>query len=95
MSSMRSLNEVHKAESEFFDKVWFYRHQQTAEKVKSGQLKIEEDIWKGALKAAQEVIKKYGKDNVDPYSDYELGMLEGKLSALRWVLGDVWDMLDT
>jgi len=32
---------------------------------------------------------------LDPYSDFELGMLNGKLSTLRWVLGSEWDFLDT
>ncbi len=36
-----------------------------------------------------------GKDNLGPYTDFEWGMINGKLSALRWVLGDEWDMLDT
>jgi len=26
---------------------------------------------------------------------FEWGMINGKLSALRWVMGDEWDMLDT
>jgi hypothetical protein len=47
------------------------------------------------LKAARRLEKKYGKENLGPYSKFEWGMINGKLSALRWVFGDDWDMLDT
>jgi len=30
-----------------------------------------------------------------PYSDFDWGMVNGKLSTLRWVLGSEWDFLDT
>lgn len=33
--------------------------------------------------------------HLGPYSDFDWRMINGKLSALRWVLGDDWDMLDT
>jgi hypothetical protein len=36
-----------------------------------------------------------GKDNYGPWDDFEWGMINGKLSALRGVPGDEWDMLDT
>jgi hypothetical protein len=52
-------------------------------------------VLKGALKAALSVERRYGKKNLGPWDDFEWGMVSGKLSALRWVLGDEWDMLDT
>jgi hypothetical protein len=56
---------------------------------------VQRDVWKGALKAAARVERRYGKKNLGPWDDFEWGMINGKLSALRWVLGDDWDMLDT
>ncbi len=56
---------------------------------------IQRDIWIGALKAARRVERRYGLENLGPWSDFEWGMINGKLSALRWVLGEDWDMLDT
>lgn len=56
---------------------------------------IVDEIWKGALKAAKRVERELGADNIGPYSDFEWGMISGKLSALRWALGDDWDNLDT
>ena len=39
--------------------------------------------------------KRLGKAKCGPNDDFEWGMINGKLSAIRWVLGDDWDMLDT
>jgi len=54
---------------------------------------IQEETLDQAKIAAQRVRDKY--EDTGPWSDFEWGVLNGKLSALRWVLGDEWDMLDT
>jgi hypothetical protein len=106
----RTLSEIISVIDELADKIWYDRHQMRRDAIASGKIKIipagtydpktarytiVADIWAGALKSAAKVERKYGIDNVGPYSKFEWGMLNGKLSALRWVLGDEWDMLDT
>ena len=90
------------------EKVWFNRHCVREEAIADGRIKlvsedqcqgydpstIRSDIWSGALAAAEKVKEKYPGE-LGPFTDFEWGMLNGKLSALRWVLGDEWDMLDT
>ncbi|MDD3416186.1 MAG: hypothetical protein PHY47_19660 [Lachnospiraceae bacterium] len=92
---IRTLEAVVEDMNMLCDKVWFNRHLNLRYRVEHGKSKVDSTIWKGALDSAQKLIDKYGEENLGPYSDFEWGMLNGKLSALRWVLGDEWDMLDT
>ncbi|MFA5071381.1 MAG: hypothetical protein WC511_03385 [Candidatus Pacearchaeota archaeon] len=85
------INELEK----FEDKIWFDRHQLVKEGMNSGKIKTKPKIWRDALKAEKKMIKKYGKKELGPLDDFEWGMLNGKLSTLRWLLGEEWDMLDT
>lgn len=102
----RGLRDILSAMDELVDKVWYNRHCNRAYGIQNGSIRIIPDgtkeygndvihkaFWNGALKAARQVEQKY--DDTGPWSDFEWGMLNGKLSALRWVLGDEWDMLDT
>lgn len=47
--------------------------------------------------AGERLEQKYANklDVLGPWDDFEWGMINGKLSALRWVMGDEWDFLDT
>jgi hypothetical protein len=106
----RRLGEIVDSIGELLDKVWYNRHQVRRDKIESGEIRLvdkesypvrypestcQRDIWEGAKKSARKVEKKYGLKNLGPWDDFEWGMLNGKLSALRWVLGEEWDSLDT
>jgi hypothetical protein len=92
---IRSIKTILKAEEEFFERVWYDRHQVLLQIERAGKRKTKPAIMKRARAAARRLELKYGKRNLGPYSDFDWGMVNGKLSALRWVLGDGWDMLDT
>ena len=61
----------------------------------NGQAHTIDNIWAGALKSAKKAERRLGKGNYGPWTDFEWGLVNGKLSALRWVFGDEWDQLDT
>lgn len=91
----RSYSEILAAEEEYFDRVWYDRSQLTERLLKEGKEQLPDDIAQGRRRAMKRVEETYGADNLGPYSEFEWGMINGKLSALRWVMGDDWDMLDT
>lgn len=106
----RRLSEILEAEHELGLKVWYNRHMVRREAIEAGRIRlvprakwdkakrkngiIVDEIWAGALAAAKRVEEELGGD-LGPWSDFEWGMVNGKLSAVRWLMGDEWDMLDT
>lgn len=91
----RDIEEILEAEEEYYSKVWYGRHKLLEENIESGKISKDPKIWKKALKSAKKVEAKYGKENLGPCDDFNWGMISGKLSAIRWVLGDEWDILDS
>jgi hypothetical protein len=91
----RSMKEILEAEKEFCDKVWYVRSliREQRERERNGGRRA--PVSRTAEKARERIRQQYGADNVGPWDDFEWGMVNGKLSALRWVLGDEWDFLDT
>lgn len=61
----------------------------------NGQKHTVDEIWRGAMKSAIKAERRLGKGNYGPWTDFEWGMINGKLSALRWMLGEDWDELYT
>jgi hypothetical protein len=93
----RNDNAILAAEEEFFDVIWYDRKVVLQRNVKDGIETIDPEIEKTMIAAMRKVEKKYGKKRLRNYyhDDFGWGMLNGKLSALRWVLGDEWDNLNT
>lgn len=107
----RRVSEILDAEHLLFRQVWYNRHWNLRSRIEKGEHfvvpeaeystnpyradQILDTVWNGALAAAKRTEDEVGEENLGPWDDFEWGMLNGKLSALRWIMGDEWDMLDT
>jgi hypothetical protein len=93
----RTEIEILEAISTLFDQIWYNRHWNMVAAVEEGRMKVDPIVFMRATINASLVAAKYAGEPraLGPWTDFEWGMLNGKMSALRWVLGDEWDFLDT
>jgi len=94
VSTLRRVSDILAIESELTDKLWYGR--------KPGHDSPPPDNWtpeqvKGVRAAQHRMEEQYGINELMSHvaSDFDWGMLSGKISAIRWVLGDEWDNLDS
>ncbi|PZP32806.1 MAG: restriction endonuclease [Kocuria rhizophila] len=94
LSTLRSVSEIIAAEGEAFDQVWYGR---TPDEHWGDKHKLEAKLRVMLEEGMREVEEKYGSEKLaaNVKDDFSWGLVTGKLSALRWVLGDEWDSLDT
>ncbi|MFE4692987.1 PIN domain-containing protein [Streptomyces sp. NPDC056749] len=94
-TATRSLAEILAANEEYFDKIWYGRS--LIHEGKNGQItpEVSYSLKQTIQSARRRIEEKYGVDNLPPVDDWEWGFMHGKLSALRWVLGEEGDFLDT
>lgn len=93
----RRLDEILAAEEEMFDRIWYHRSLQHEYGYLDAGDAVEVEKLRDIAGPARQRIEAAYPDpgQLGPFTDFELGMLNGKLSALRWVLGSEWDFLDT
>jgi uncharacterized protein (DUF736 family) len=75
------------AEKEYFDRVWYVR---SCTRMANEGLSAPMSVEIGAATARAKIEAKYGREDLEKalYDAWQYGFISGKLSALRWALGE-------
>jgi len=92
--TLRRVSDILAAEAELTDKLWYGRKPGHDQPVPEDWVP---EIVEGVRAAQREMEEKYGFEELmkNVESQWAWGFLSGKVSAIRWVLGYEWDMLDS
>lgn len=92
--ALRKVSDILAVESELTDKIWYGRKPSGDQEVPTDWAP---DLVEGMRAAQRHMEEQYGVEELMSHvqSDFAWGMLSGKISAIRWVLGDEWDVLDS
>lgn len=94
-ANMRTKAEILTAELEFMERVWYERKLVYLANIADGTEKeAPPEIMEGMRLSMRKAEATYGK-KLEVEDAFEWGMINGKLSALRWMLGEDWDELYT
>lgn len=85
-NDLRDREEIHKYLDEAFDKVWLMRNCDISRKIAAHDT---------GIPGMNRIINTYDDIPKDGYTDWECGYWNGIMGALRWVLGEDKDFLDT
>jgi hypothetical protein len=91
----RGRTEISEAAHLLWNQVWYNRDQYFRAVEEQQAAKSGREAAIVGRDAAKRVEEEFGLENLGPWTDFEWGMINGKLSALNWVMGEEWDMLDT
>lgn len=94
VETLRRVSDILQAEAELTSRLWYGRKPAVEDEIPD---EWPEDIVEGMLTGKRRVEEQVGPEQLakDVESDFNWGLLSGKVSAIRWVLGYEWDMLDS
>jgi hypothetical protein len=99
---IRTEAEVLQAIDEFVSKVWYVRTLIGLDVADGRRPSLSKNVPASLSEATANIEERFAADRVGPWTgnnaewcDWEWGFVNGKLSALRWVLGLDWDVLDS
>jgi hypothetical protein len=96
-STLRQVSEILRIEAELTDRLLYGRKPDSSAQLPDSYSGVPQDLIEGMRAAQARMEAQYGREELysPTASQFDWGFLSGKVSSIRWVLGDEWDNLDS